>query len=490
MGVRVCKESGVECMCEAFIVGLVWVVNWRVLGYGLVVDDVRRVKDVLGGLYERCGGLRWCGERLYGVGTFAWRCCRGEDRCVKCVGSGGWRVNVRVERVLTVLMTSVVGVLIYWVFGRGEVSLAAAVLYVINPVNHQVTVWLNGRRYMMVVVVVLLMMLVPYGILLYPLTYLFHGSGIFAPVVLGLGWEWVFVPFMLLVNRKRLKKFVGSRLKMIVSPDLLNWSPKRLLVCVKMFGFHFWQMVFPWRVRMSYGYLSEWGMNREGNEAAYRIDLRFWLGVAALGLGVGGLFTEQRWYFLFILIGLGQWCGVVSVFQYCADRYVSVVNIFVMYLLSFWTYKLFGFYGTVVLVGVAGYYLAELLHVMEMYRDMDHYFEYHRFYDPKNPVVGKFHVNARLQNKDVLGAWELVKEGLKHHPTDFTTLFQAGVVTQALGDVMASEEYFSRAEKNYYIGQEEVWKGKLGELRKVNRDFLEKNRTYLKPKSKSFSKKS
>lgn len=432
------------------IIVLCLIVYFRSIKHSYVVDDIstykRRYDDpekfsfknrLQGGVP---GIIRFVKERLYGSCTFG--------------------LNIEYDNVFRVSLFTLACVLIYLCLGQNTISFWAAILFAVNPINNQVAFWGNARRYLVNIILVLLMVkFAPLGVLLYFLTPMFQMTAVFSPVLLGNPWYLLAIPAALLIGHREIRAKIRSRYRIIKDSDRTEHHPRRLIITVKQFGHYFFKMILPGRCAMTYDRLYYWGITKEGNKNAYSFNYDFFKGVIALGI-IGSSIVcfrgDLQSYAIFILLGTVQWCAVIPVTQDLADRYCNLPNVFMMLIVSFLVQTYLGAYAFPVLLALAVYYLCYLMIVMRMYRNLGSYWEYHRFYYPHLPAPRKYEINMLINSKDFMGAWYLVREGLRHSPKEFILLQQAAVCHKAIGEIGKARDYANLAMENYYIGQKET----------------------------------
>jgi len=433
------------------IIILSFIVYYRTFFYSIVVDDISTCKRIIDNpekfslksrlKYGKIPGIvRYVKERLYGFGTFG--------------------VEITREHIFTTFLFTLASVLIYLCLGKNNISLWAAILFLLNPINNQISIWINGKRYLINVILVLLMIkFAPLGILLYFLTPLFQMTAVFSPILLGNPWYLLAIPAMILIGHREIRAKIRQRYRIIKDSDRTEYHPRRLIITVKQFGHYFFKMIAPGRCAMTYDRLYYWGITKEGNKDAYAINIDFARGILAF-IVVGVLYCAlpgiYKSYLLFVVLGTIQWCAVIPVTQDLADRYCNLPNVFMMLIVSYLAQTYLGAYAVTVLLTLAVYYLCYLMIVMRMYRNIGSYWEYHRFYYPQLPAPRKYEINMLINNRDYMGAWYLVREGLRHSPREFILLQQAAVCHKAIGEIGKARDYANLAMENYYIGQKET----------------------------------
>ena len=421
------------------ITGLVY---WPTLKFGHIIDDLAWAEAIGKGQFKYGNWRNKISNRLYGCGTFT--------------------LNTWWDHAFQVFLHATASSLIYLGFGSSPVSLCAGLLYAVNPANNQTAIWLNGRRYLVNVIIVLLMLcLGPWGMILYPLTAFYQVNAIFAPVMYGLDVWWVLLglPVFWLIAGKSIRAKVASRLKIIHNDDQTKFRPRKLIPIVKVYGAYCLKMISPGRSMMIYPFLHYWGMTKDGNDDAYRLNWTFWGGVFALCVSIAGLVHywpqgQLFWTFLFMMLSILQWCGFISVTQIFTDRYVSLSNAFMMF---FVCDVLFEFLGALALVPIgmlAGNYFANLQTVFGMYPNVWAFYDYHIYHHPEGPKCREFKASRLIKVcNDPMGAWEVTKRGLELNPLDMKLNMCAAWCMDILGDKAAVIQYVKVARDNAYIGQ-------------------------------------
>ena len=487
-----------ELLLISSLIGFNIVLYFRTIFFTIVVDDIRQYSRIQAsphwGKFSFKNILGFLSSRLYSGGTFSfikdcWT-CKGkliveafdnntQDKkiqnvtCPTCHGTGRARsINTRLDHAFTLFLHATICVLIYFALGHNKISFFAAMLYSCNPANNQTAIWLNGRRYAVNIILTLLAALTsPFGILLLLFTPLFQFTAFFSPVLFG-WWGCALIPVALFLGRDRIIHFYKVRMKSIVNPDMTTFHKGRVIVTIKTFGFYIRKMLFPGRTFMCYPFLANWGLTKEGNNEAYRLDSNFYVGIGALSACLAGLFILKGNYFfylLFMTLATLQWCNIQTATQTAADRYISLPNVFMMFFVSAFCFTYLGSYALVAIAALGAYYVTTLQTTMLMYQDINTYYDYHNYFDPKNTITRKFKINWMLKTGDVLGAWDLIRTGLVLNPTDFSMNYQAAVATMLMGDTKMSNFYLDNCDKNHYINQESLWTKSIQEIREKNK---------------------
>jgi len=224
-------------------------------------------------------------------------------------------------------------------------------------------------------------------------------------------------------------------------------------------------MIYPGVTMMNYRTLIEWGVTDRGNKDAYSLNWDFYKGVIALvSTAMIVMIGDLRLYGLFILLSTIQWCAVVCAFQQLADRYISLTNVFMMFVVAYLLHTTP--YGAWFCALLFVYYVTQLNVTMRMYRTIEDFFEYQMFFEPTLARNRLIYADSYLQAQDVTRAWLIVERGIFYEPNDFELLFMAARCSASVGMIDKAEHFIQRAEKNFYIGQEELQKQRIAVLRK------------------------
>lgn len=423
----------------------------RALRFGLIVDDVKHVQDIKGGILVGNNILDSIRRRFYGAGTL----------------SVGGAVNTRHEYTLSIIINAVIAslsFLAFSLFAPSDVAFFASLLFVLNPVNNQVLIWLNGRRYAVNIILVLLMMLcAPVGILFWLITPMFQVNAIFAPILLG-GYYWLLIPLSFLVGRSMIDKFIArSTLQPYHERNVV--SLRRAVVIIKSYGWIFFKCLLPGKCMFVYRDLYYWGMRPSGDRDAYAFNGMFYRGLLAVGIslwGVAVLPESLVFLWVFMCLSMLQWSNVITITQTLADRYCSMGCLFMMFFLVsgvYWVADVVGWSPLLAIGVIAGVYYMGLRQVMEQYVDVEHMYNYQIYYDKEGVSARSFMASDLIKIGDVLSAWEVVKQGLRYNPTDFKMLYQCALCLFMMDKVKNRAEIASlldRAEANVYGGEQKL----------------------------------
>ncbi len=424
------------------------VIFYRTIFFGLVIDDLRWHKLVSEGVFKNQSILNTIKMRFYGCGTLG--------------------TNIMVDHIFTIFLHSLACVLIYLSLGKNQISFYAALLYACNPSNNQTSIWLNGRRYLVNIILILTMYLIgPLGLFLYPLMSVFQVNAIFSPVLIS--WKFLLIsPLFLLFGNKHIIKWFNVRYNKIPIGALKEYKINRIIPVIKSYGFYFFKMLSPGINLFTYENLYYWGITKEGNDNAYKVNMEFSKGILALilTLTIFILVPENlKTVCLFMFLSTIQWCNIITATQTLTDRYMSLPNVFMMFFVSYFLHTFIPQYALYVIYGLLGFYIGKILIVMRNYNNLEDMYNYNIYFYPEGVSARSFKSSALLMERDFIAAWDVIRYGLHHKPNDFKLLFQGAICCKNFGEIKLAKDLIARAEKNYYLGQEKDLAEKLAKLK-------------------------
>lgn len=457
------------------IITLSVLVYGKTINYSPIVDDVpwlnylRKLPKLSWKEHKVAIIRQFFKHRLYGAGTF--EVSRG-------LGDKPKAYNIPLDNAVRIGLFALSGVLMYLALGKNTVAFWAAILFILNPINNQVSLWKNGRRFIVNINLVLGMMcLGGWGIALYFLTPLLQISAIFSPILMvgQSPWFLLAIPIVLAIGWREIQIKIKERLLLIGDEDRLKFTPKRLIIIVKYFGHYFFRMPIPGRCLMIYPTLHYWGRTEEGNKDAYSFNFDFFKGVAGLLISVGLIYilpSDLKPLSIFMLVATLQWSAVLPFVQDLADRYVSLPNVFMMFFVSYFINTYAGAYALPILVGIAVYYACNLFIVMRQYVDYPSHWFYHRYFSPAIPSPRTYEISFLMKKNDYTRAWTLIQEGLAHTPNDYMLLRHASICHQRIGDIVMAKKFAEEASRNYYLYQKASQEPQLKEFIQKMDDLL------------------
>lgn len=373
--------------------------------------------------------------------------------------NGKWFVALvkteEMEHFLALVLHIAICICIYLAFGANPISFTAALLYSVNPVNNQGTIWPSGRGYVFPILFLLLSMIVPFYVA--PLC-LFAGAwytaGFLPPLALIGSEHWMLLGFMpvvwLLHSRKFRKAVQNKRTTECFKEDSLV-HPKKLILAVKSFGFYLVLCLVPFRITFYHNFLqSSAGSMKHKN---YTLCRFFWIGFLALsGMLWYGVHQWDRfiWALTAFLITIFPFCNLWRANQEIAERFAALPNVFLMYALA----QLISGHPLVVTAFLV-FYATRTFYTLKTYQDEYWITEMAVVEDPH--AWWAWHCRAMKRwdtqsYREALILWVMAKI---ISPNEFKVLMNIATCLRLLRNDKEAEEYLALAEKNIVPGQEE-----------------------------------
>jgi hypothetical protein len=248
-------------------------------------------------------------------------------------------------------------------------------------------------------------------------------------------------------------------------------------------------MLFPQVCALQYPDRIKWGLNKEGNDEAYGIDLSFWFGISALVcMFIMSIICPRIYlpYIAFTSLAILQWSALIPVTQILSDRYCSLPNVFMMFFLSYFV-SLTGIFYIPIIIGFMAYYLVCLSVVMPMYRNLTSYYEYHFKYYPHLSWYRHCLIQDLMSEGKVEEAKNQTLQGLLHDKNDYKLLIWGCLMCIIKGDLINAETFVNEAEKNMYLNREEEQSKEIAYYREqlANLKPIEKKAKYLTEREKA-----
>jgi len=422
---------------------LVLILLLPALKCGLVVDDVNMVNSVRGakisGLFKINSFKKL--REFFRVATYG-----------AGITNNSWQdhaINLTLHCINSLLVLKFTG------------SMLIAFLWAVNPINNQLSIWLNGRRYAVALMFVLLAL--SFKSLLAPALFMaatFHVSAVPAMIFL-LQMPYIFMLpaagyAFYLFGWKSIKYNFQYRLSAFTAGNELQkikWQ--KVIVVIKGIGYNFFHSLLP-IPRMYHNHLYYFGRYKWANENGYALNLDFWKGVAVTAflvyeMAVGNWWAG--WFLLFIL----PWCGICNVTMNAADRYNSLPAIGVMAILAKYILMVPSPYKEIVLAIITTLYVIRYQRLFLAYQNIEEFYRYHVEVLPKD-VEARYLWASNVIARDPYKAFTILKEGLKYNPEDFKLLLgmtqamlQLGLYKQALQVLTVAEQHIPLNEEDEAI---------------------------------------
>ncbi len=194
---------------------------------------------------------------------------------------GSIRVNEQKDHAITMLIHALTCVFIYTGFGSTDVSFMAALLFSVNPITNQGSVWISGRGYVLPTMLLLLAMSIP---LIGPAILIlvaYFNIGFLAPLVLIVtkhSWMLLILPFAWLFHYKRFFFFVKDKASKEMFAEDKKIKIEKLILFTKTFGYYTTNALIPFKTTFYHSFLESAAGSRK--HLSYSMKCRyFWLGL-------------------------------------------------------------------------------------------------------------------------------------------------------------------------------------------------------------------
>jgi len=345
-------------------------------------------------------------------------------------------------------------ILIYFAFGRNNISALAALLFAVNPVNNQCSIWISGKGYSMNLTCALLMWIFP---LASPIIYIygayFNGASILLFPLMFLFTKHWYLALMLLwgIQRERGRVFnktdPASKFNTETNAELLSLKPHKFIIALKTYGYYFTNTITARILGYYHKYLFLHGVNKESNKDSYKIDIYFFIGLAV----VLTTFLTFDLGLLWFTITIAMWCNFISFNQTIANRYIYMGNAGLMLTIAILVNKCPYLTGMLL-----AYYLTRLGLFLIFYKSEYYSIEYSCleqpdfFYPWQNRAVHCF----QMQNYQ--GALGNMLKAAELRPTDWKLNYNICQIFMVLGNIKECKKYFEIASSCTIMGREDV----------------------------------
>lgn len=413
---------------------------WRSIYCGLVVDDV--TMHPLAQEYKNLFK-----DKKIKFPELLWNILQG----------GGLFKNVKLDHAFSILIHFINACLILKI----SALLPAALLYLCNPINNQVSLWLNGRRFAITIFCCLASWAFwPSAIVLYPFAIWLHTSGAMFPFLFLATPLWGAVPVGAIacyfIGFKKFKaRSEGRKEQYPQDSELHKIHWKKAIFYVKHIGYYFQIILFPFKPRMYHEYHFYFPRYQEDIDKAYKIDLDFARGAAVMAfLAFEMVVNHNFWAFWFILF-ISQHCGVYIVTMNVADRYCSLAAAGLMVMLAQKIALLPQPYDMFALGAfLACYAIGYNPLLAYTYKSWERFLLYHTHIQPDGSRQRMHLAQFYLKLKDPFQAFSMVKQGLKYRPKDFDLLLMMANISLMLGFPIETLKMVEHAEKRIPLKDE------------------------------------
>ena len=413
---------------------------WRSIYCGLVVDDVSMVP--LAQEYKE----RFRDKKIK-LPELVWNMCYG----------GGLFKDLRLDHAFSVLIHTINSCLILKISGL----FPAALLYLCNPINNQVSLWLNGRRYLITIFCVLASWAFwPAAFVLYPFAVWIHVSGVMLPLLFLTTPFWYAIPagagICYLVGSKKFIATIESRKSEFPKgSELQKISWQKLIFYVKHIGYYFQNIILPIKPRMYHEFHFYFPRYHQDIEKAYKIDFDFLRGAAVLMFLAYEMIVGHNFWAFWFLVFISQYCGIYTTTMNVSDRYCSLAGVGIMVMLAQKIALIPQPYSTGLIMAFVAFYSVLYNPLLEYaYKSWEKFLLYHTHIQPDGARQRIHLAQFYLGLKDPFSAFYILKQGLKQRPHDFDMLFIMANVALMMGFPAETLKMVERAKKRIPLNDE------------------------------------
>ena len=378
-----------------------------------------------------------------------------------------WRIigvkhsNPQLEHLITIVIHLCVCELIYFAFGRNNVSFIAALLFVVNPAGSQCSVWLSGKCYAIATGIVLLMFLSKWLTpLLYFAVFTFSVNSVLSPLIFLRSPFWFWGVLVLYGAWKILRHPTVNKRAGIATGVHKQIKGKKIIIFLKSLGYYACLALIPTRLGIYHTYLYTYGLSKSDNEYWEKLDRFFWIGAIILyilitnwiwnyNLAIFGLF----WFVLFI----SQWCNIVTIQQAIAERYVYLPLVGMMLFLANMIMAIPDFtIRIIVFTAIFIYYITRLQLQIPAYDNIDNCIDYGRLNFPDCYVYWTWKGQLEKGKGGLFTALEAWFRGYRMRPSDFRLNNNIAVLLTDMGFLNDAEAFLNNAEESIIPEQKKI----------------------------------
>ena len=359
------------------------------------------------------------------------------------------------EHLLALLLHIAICIAIYFAFGKSDVSFISALLYSVNPINNQGTIWPSGRGYVYPILFMLLAIALPIASPLFLYAGTWYTAGFLAPIALiGSKWWYLlgFMPVIWWLHSRKFVKAVQNKQNTETFDEDKVVHPKKLILGIKTFGFYLTLCVIPFRITFYHSFLQSLAgsMKHKG----YTLCRYFWIGFFALsGMIYYGVHHWDTfiWALFAFFVTIAPFCNVVRANQEIAERFAALPNVFLMYALA----QLITPYP-IIITSFLIFYATRTFYTIKQFQDEYWITECAVKEDPQSWWAWHCRAMKRWETqsyKEALILWVMAKI---ISPREFKVLMNIATCLRLLKNDKEAEEYLQMAQANIVAGQEQA----------------------------------
>ena len=451
------------------IIALTYIVYWRSIFHHYVCDDLSRYADIKD--RERPKKFLTRLRRAFSDHYY-------DDAPVAKTE----HPTCKLTHILSIGLHAATSALIYIAFGHDTVSFIAAILFVLNPFNQEIPLWLSGKGYGKVAVLTLLSYAMPY------LTPVFYGGVFFLisnalygfavsivpSTLMFITYPWWCKPFILIAPLLLYSFYwehifqVGKIKHFCNKPvaTTINW--RKLIIWTKFYGYYLSDCILCFKLAQFHGYLSEYTISLKETEDAYKLDKFFWVGAITLFILVtnliwnyGGLYGPV-WGLLWFTVMIAPFCNFVNVGNMLVGmRYAYLANAGLMLTLANFVF----FFPPLGII--MGWYLGRLPQVIQSYRNDFWNTEFQIFEEPDYHHSWLLHGNMNYARRNFRSALQDYIEARKCYQNSWKVWFNISSCFILLGNLAEAIKAYEHTKECDLLGQEETKRSASEEREKL-----------------------
>jgi len=344
-------------------------------------------------------------------------------------------------------------ILIYLAFGQNDISTVAALLFAVNPVNNQCSIWISGKGYAMNTTCALLMWMFPaFSVIPYLFGTYFCGASLvlFPLIFLFTKYWWLSLLVLLGLYREKDRIFnktdPRSKFNTESNEELKSIKPIKLILFFKTYAYHFINALSARILGLYHQYLFLMGVSPDENKKCYKIDGYFFFGII---LAIATFYTRHIGL-LWFLLAIAQFCNIISFNQTIASRYVYLANVGLVYLLA-------GFIINypVIIIAFLVYYITKLVFFMKAYNNEYWSIEYACWEQPNFFYSWQNRAAHCFLNRNYHGALGNTLKAMELRKDDWKLTYNLVQIYLILGHLPLAKKTFEDANKLGIAGREE-----------------------------------
>lgn len=339
-------------------------------------------------------------------------------------------------------------------------SFMPALLFLVSPVNNQLAIWINGRRYAISILLALLAWNFPHLFLpAYALASWLHISAVALPVMFLAAGHWPLVllggALFVLCGWKRARSIFLFRKSEYFTNETYLLAPRKAIIYIKSLGWYFCHTIFPNKPLMYHEFLYHYNTNLEAKKKAYSINFDFVKGLAVLAFIVFEIIAHHNLWAVWWLVFISQYCGVVTVTMNVADRYCSLAGIGLMVILCQYLNLIPSPYREMAYTALMTFYVTRYQPLFKAYRSIHDFYNYHFHIQPDGVYARFYQADRFMAMKRPLMAYAVLREGLFYRPKEFKLIMKMALLCLDLRKYEDALKFIAEAEKYIPLGEEE-----------------------------------